>query len=103
MGAQQLMLDFTTIKAMLLDLPNVRRAEKVHVPTGYARHVSKEMAKAEQLLKVVLTPTNALVETYKALVNEGSESEFAKILDLKVPIRILLYSLSIHPHPYLSS
>ncbi|GKD20751.1 hypothetical protein Tco_1222454, partial [Tanacetum coccineum] len=47
---------------------------------GYAKFVSREMSKAESLLKV---------NTYGALIPEGTPSEFQRILELKYPLNYL--------------
>eukprot|EP01113_Clastostelium_recurvatum_P017040 TRINITY_DN1995_c0_g1_i3.p1 TRINITY_DN1995_c0_g1~~TRINITY_DN1995_c0_g1_i3.p1 ORF type:complete len:1025 (-),score=255.52 TRINITY_DN1995_c0_g1_i3:12-3086(-) len=55
------------------------------VKDRYTRMVGREIGKAEALLKVIGSPNEVLVDTYKALVpsNDRSESDFLKILDLK--------------------
>jgi Vacuolar protein sorting-associated protein 53 C-terminus len=98
------MLDFTAIKAMLMDLPNCgivaaeapdsdsdeeenkpskREEERTVVSGRYARHVSRGMGRADLVLKAVLTPADSLVDTYKGLVPDGSDEEFLKIMELK--------------------
>jgi hypothetical protein len=54
-GAQQLMLDFTAIKTILLELPKSGKPDPAPV-TRYSKHVQKEMGKAELLLKVISSP-----------------------------------------------
>jgi hypothetical protein len=82
-GAQQLILDFTSVKALLIDLPNIGKAQPNPVPGRYTRHIQKELGKAELILKVILTPVASILDTYKALIVDGSESDFMKLLDLK--------------------
>jgi len=82
-GAQQLILDFTAIKTLLSELPNAGKMQQTPIPGRYTRHIQKELGKAELILKVILTPVIAIVDTYKALIVEGSESDFQKLLDLK--------------------
>jgi hypothetical protein len=51
----------------------------------FTRHVTKEMGKADKLLKVLLAPHNVLVDTYKSIIGaDGSEADFQKVMDLKV-------------------
>jgi len=82
-GAQQLMLDFASVKAMLNQLPNIGNIDAAPVTGRYTRHIQKEMSKAETILKIVLTPLPSFVETYKAVIPDGSESDFQKIMELK--------------------
>jgi hypothetical protein len=42
------------------------------------------MAKAESILKVILTPPATLVDAYKALIVDGNEADFQRIVELKV-------------------
>lgn len=48
------------------------------------------MAKAELILKLIgSTPQSILVESYKTNIPDGSESDFQKILELKVsPLKL---------------
>jgi 6-phosphogluconolactonase/glucosamine-6-phosphate isomerase/deaminase len=46
--------------------------------------VNKEMAKAENILKVLLSTQETMVDTYKALIKDNSEADFQKLLSLKV-------------------
>jgi hypothetical protein len=93
------MLDFTAIKSLLLELPNITRGGVSSTPipsrftfilkrfltkgNRYTKIVQTNMAKAESILKVILTPQATLVETYKALIADGNEADFQKIVDLK--------------------
>jgi len=52
-------------------------------PNVYKRLVKNMVAKAEIVLKLISSPQDAIVETYKALVPEGSDSDFTRILELK--------------------
>ncbi|XP_073016173.1 vacuolar protein sorting-associated protein 53 A-like [Primulina eburnea] len=80
-GAQQMLLDTQAVKTILLDVPSL--GKKTSVAAGYSKFVSREMSKAEALLKVILSPTDSVADTYCALLPEGSPSEFQRILDLK--------------------
>ncbi|EGC31747.1 hypothetical protein DICPUDRAFT_57519 [Dictyostelium purpureum] len=80
-GAQGILLDITTIKTILLELPNKVKDNRSN--NRYTKLVNKEFSKAENLLKVVGCPTNLLVETYKELFPDGSDQDFQKIMDLK--------------------
>jgi len=89
-GGQQLMIDFGTIKTLLLQIPSTipenssDKSGNARWITRYNKHVTKEMSKAEMLLKIIsLTPKETLVETYKTKIPQANEIEFQKLLDLK--------------------
>ncbi|KAK6144836.1 hypothetical protein DH2020_021656 [Rehmannia glutinosa] len=88
-GAQQvyvlltltMLLDTQAVKTILLDIPNLGKQKSA--AAGYSKFVSREMSKAEALLKVILSPVDSVSDTYCALLPEGTPSEFQRILDLK--------------------
>lgn len=79
-GAQQVLLDATALRAILTGLPNL-----VHTPAPatYIKFVNREMGKVEAMLKVVLAPVDSSVDTYVALVPEGSAEDFRRILEMR--------------------
>ncbi|KAI3995071.1 hypothetical protein MKX01_020843 [Papaver californicum] len=81
-GAQQMLLDTQAVKTILLDIPSLGRTQTTSA-SGYSKFVSREMSKAEALLKVILSPVDSVSDTYKALLPEGTPSEFQRILELK--------------------
>ncbi|XP_077219869.1 membrane trafficking VPS53 family protein isoform X2 [Tasmannia lanceolata] len=81
-GAQQMLLDTQAVKTILLDIPALGR--QTTGAAGYSKFVSREMSKAEALLKVILSPIDSVGDTYRALLPEGTPSEFQRILELKV-------------------
>ncbi|XP_058071622.1 vacuolar protein sorting-associated protein 53 A [Magnolia sinica] len=80
-GAQQMLLDTQAVKTILLDIPALGR--QASGAAGYSKFVSREMSKAEALLKVILSPIDSVGDTYRALLPEGTPSEFQRILELK--------------------
>ncbi|KAG6391062.1 hypothetical protein SASPL_148810 [Salvia splendens] len=80
-GAQQMLLDTQAVKTILLEIPSL--GKQVSAAAGYSKFVSREMSKAEALLKVILSPIDSVADTYCALLPEGTPSEFQRILDLK--------------------
>ncbi|KAL0322399.1 UNVERIFIED_CONTAM: Vacuolar protein sorting-associated protein 53 A [Sesamum calycinum] len=58
--------------------------EATSAAAAYSKFVSREMSKAEALLKVILSPVDSVADTYCALLPEGTPGEFQRILDLKV-------------------
>ncbi|KAH9622612.1 hypothetical protein KSS87_002661 [Heliosperma pusillum] len=80
-GAQQMLLDTQAVKTILLEVPSL--AKQTTGATSYSKFVSREMSKAEALLKVILSPMDSVADTYRALLPEGTPSEFQRILELK--------------------
>ncbi|TVU36117.1 hypothetical protein EJB05_18033, partial [Eragrostis curvula] len=80
-GAQQMLLDTQAVKTILLDIPAL--GKQGTVAASYSKFVSREMSKAEALLKVILSPVDSVANTYRALLPEGTPLEFQRILDLK--------------------
>ncbi|KAJ6835965.1 vacuolar protein sorting-associated protein 53 A [Iris pallida] len=80
-GAQQMLLDTQAVKTILLEIPAL--GKQTTVATSYSKLVSREMSKAEALLKVILSPVDSVGNTYRALLPEGTPLEFQRILDLK--------------------
>nr|GLL23197.1 vacuolar protein sorting-associated protein 53 A isoform X1 [Ipomoea trifida]GMC77247.1 vacuolar protein sorting-associated protein 53 A [Ipomoea batatas] len=80
-GAQQMLLDTQAVKTILLEIPSL--AKQTSGAAGYSKFVSREMSKAEALLKVILSPFDSVADTYCALLPEGTPTEFQRILELK--------------------
>ncbi|XP_043700892.1 vacuolar protein sorting-associated protein 53 A [Telopea speciosissima] len=80
-GAQQMLLDTQAVKTILLDIPALGKQNSG--AAGYSKFVSREMSKAEALLKVILSPIDSVADTYRALLPEGTPLEFQRILELK--------------------
>nr|XP_011467639.1 PREDICTED: vacuolar protein sorting-associated protein 53 A isoform X2 [Fragaria vesca subsp. vesca] len=80
-GAQQMLLDTQAVKTILLDIPSL--GHQTSRAASYAKFVSREMSKAEALLKVILSPIDSVADTYRALLPEGTPMEFQRILELK--------------------
>lgn len=79
-GAQQILLDASAIKALLLGLPASIHAP---VPGTYVKFVNRETSKIEAMLKVILAPVDMSVDTYVALVPQGTAEHFQKILEMR--------------------
>ncbi|EXC35019.1 hypothetical protein L484_017720 [Morus notabilis] len=80
-GAQQMLLDTQAVKTILLEIPSLGR--QTSGAASYSKFVSREMSKAEALLKVILSPIDSVADTYRALLPEGTPMEFQRILELK--------------------
>ncbi|GAQ83207.1 vacuolar protein sorting-associated protein 53 [Klebsormidium nitens] len=81
MGAQQMLLDTHAVKTLLLEVPQL--GGQSSVPASYSKYVTRELGRAEALLKVILAPVEAVADTFRALLADGSASDFQKVLDLK--------------------
>ena len=79
-GTQQLLLDSQAIRVLLLDLPSLAGHS---LPPIFSKNVTQEMNKSETLLKVILSPPEALGATFLALMPSDAAKDFAKVLDLK--------------------
>jgi len=93
-GAEQLLLDMTQVKTVLLSLQsipsssasgeNIQPQSKTELATSrYTKYTKKEMLHVEQLLKVLITPQVGLVHSFKNLLADSSEANFTRIMDLK--------------------
>eukprot|EP00995_Heteronema_vittatum_P007650 NODE_27_length_2570_cov_256.408171_g22_i0.p1 GENE.NODE_27_length_2570_cov_256.408171_g22_i0~~NODE_27_length_2570_cov_256.408171_g22_i0.p1 ORF type:complete len:805 (-),score=211.15 NODE_27_length_2570_cov_256.408171_g22_i0:91-2505(-) len=86
-GCQQLLLDTQCLRGALLDLPNVGNVERFVGSTlsGYSKNVTKELKKAENTLKVLLTPLSDkdLAEQYATLISRPSVPDFVRLMELK--------------------
>ncbi|KAH0894969.1 hypothetical protein HID58_057398, partial [Brassica napus] len=80
-GAQQMLLDTQAMKTILLEIPLLAR--QTSTAASYSKFVSREMSRAEALLKVILSPIDSVADTYRALFPEGTPMEFQRILELK--------------------
>ncbi|KAH0879253.1 hypothetical protein HID58_066647, partial [Brassica napus] len=84
-GAQQMLLDTQAMKTILLEIPSLARqvSSSTSTAASYSKFVSREMSRAEALLKVILSPIDSVADTYRALFPEGTPMEFQRILELK--------------------
>ena len=79
-GAQQLQVDIGTLKQTLIELPTLGQA----TPTAfYTRMVTEELAQAELVMKLVLTPEEMLSAAVEELRGSGANVDLQKILELK--------------------
>mmetsp|Transcript_11216 Transcript_11216/g.23839 ORF Transcript_11216/g.23839 Transcript_11216/m.23839 type:complete len:203 (+) Transcript_11216:154-762(+) len=81
-GMQQLLIDTQAIKDALLVLPSAVNPD-TRPSASFQRLVGLEMGKPEALLKVLLSEPDDMTDTYKRLVANPRESEFAKLLEVK--------------------
>lgn len=79
-GAQQLLLDVSTLRGIVVGLP-----ASVHAATAttFVKFVNREMSKIEAILKVMLSPMESCVDTYIALLPQGSAEDLQKVLQIR--------------------
>lgn len=79
-GAQQLLLDVSTLRGIVVGLP-----ASVHAATAttFVKFVNREMSKIEAVLKVMLSPMESCVDTYIALLPQGSAEDLQKVLQIR--------------------
>ena len=85
MGAQQIRVDVTSLSNFLKNLLNIGdpgRFDEDEV-AGFARKVVQKASRAENMLKVVLSTHDLLIDTYKKLVPDGNVQDLTKIMELK--------------------
>ncbi|MCO5581011.1 hypothetical protein L7F22_034887 [Adiantum nelumboides] len=80
-GAQQMLLDTHAVKTLLLEVPSLGGQNAASA--SYNKFIGLEMGKAEALLKVILLPVESIADTYRALLLEGTVTDFQRLLDLK--------------------
>ncbi|KAF3641225.1 Vacuolar protein sorting-associated protein 53 A [Capsicum annuum] len=76
-----MLLDTQAVKTILLEIPSL--GKQTAGAASYSKFVSREMSKAEALLKVILSPIDSVADTYCALLPEGTLTEFQRLLELK--------------------
>ncbi|KAL0303081.1 UNVERIFIED_CONTAM: Vacuolar protein sorting-associated protein 53 A [Sesamum radiatum] len=69
----KMLLDTQAVKTILLEIPSL--AKQTSAAAAYSKFVSREMSKAEALLKVILSPVDSVADTYCALLPEGPQKD----------------------------
>ncbi|DBA74723.1 TPA: hypothetical protein ACH3X2_009385 [Trebouxia sp. C0005] len=86
-GSQQLLLDTQAIKGLLLELPAAGKSkgeEGQAGPAGFSSWISRELGRAEALLKVVGSRPDTLADNFFTLMPSGTLPDYQRIIDLKV-------------------
>ena len=84
MGTQQLLLDTYGLKTIALKFPTVgAEGDGAVVPPRYTKLVSTELGRTEAALKLVGTPTDRLVQSFKMMWPDGTPTEFQRIMAVK--------------------
>ncbi|RHY24119.1 hypothetical protein DYB32_008965 [Aphanomyces invadans] len=85
-GTQQLLLDVYALKTLFLNLPVMGKEGEVGapvVPARYTKFVTNEIAHVEAVLKLIGTPNDMLVESFKIMWPDGTAENFQSILNMK--------------------
>ncbi|CAH0515125.1 unnamed protein product [Peronospora belbahrii] len=89
-ATQQLLLDVYALKTLFLQLPVLDKSvfpskstSTATVPSRYTKFVTNEIAKVENVLKLIGTPNEMLVESFKIMWPDGSAEDFQSIMSMK--------------------
>uniref|UniRef100_M4BAU0 Uncharacterized protein n=1 Tax=Hyaloperonospora arabidopsidis (strain Emoy2) TaxID=559515 RepID=M4BAU0_HYAAE len=89
-ATQQLLLDVYALKTIFLQLPVLSNdvisplsKSKATVPSRYTKFVINEIAKVESVLKLIGTPREMLVESFKIMWPDGTADDFQGIMNMK--------------------
>ncbi|DBA83910.1 hypothetical protein WJX77_004419 [Trebouxia sp. C0004] len=85
-GSQQLLLDTQAIKGLLLELPAAGKGkgeEGQAGPAGFSSWITRELGRAEALLKVVGSRPDTLADNFFTLMPSGTLPDYQRIIDLK--------------------
>lgn len=90
-ATQQLLLDVYALKTLFLQLPVLHTSDSLSssaassllIPARYTKFVTNEMAKVESVLKLLGTPNEMLVESFKIMWPDGNADDFQSIMNMK--------------------
>ncbi|ETI39943.1 hypothetical protein F443_14530 [Phytophthora nicotianae P1569] len=91
-ATQQLLLDVYALKTLFLQLPVLNNdgfqsssasSSAATIPSRYTKFVTNEMATVENVLKLIGTPNEMLVESFKIMWPEGTAEDFQNIMAVK--------------------
>ncbi|TMW56723.1 hypothetical protein Poli38472_006733 [Pythium oligandrum] len=90
-ATQQLLLDVYALKTLFLQLPIIGNethsssssSSTTMIPARYTKFVTQEMAKVENVLKLIGTPNDMLAESFKIMWPEGTPDDFQSIMNVK--------------------
>ncbi|KAF4315011.1 hypothetical protein BBO99_00009666 [Phytophthora kernoviae] len=91
-ATQQLLLDVYALKTLFLQLPALSSdafassstsASAPVIPLRYTKFVTNEIGKVESVLKLIGTPNEMLVESFKIMWPEGTADDFQSIMNMK--------------------
>ncbi|GLE06751.1 hypothetical protein PINS_up016267 [Pythium insidiosum] len=92
-GTQQLLLDVYALKTLFLQLPVIGQDSHPSsssssspppvIPARYTKFVTQEFSKVESVLKLIGTPNEMLVESFKIMWPDGNAEDFQNIMNVK--------------------
>jgi vacuolar protein sorting-associated protein 53 len=96
-ATQQLLLDVYALKTLFLQLPIIGHEQQQQhhhhhggastpsplIPSRYTKFVTNEIAKVESVLKLIGTPNEMLVESFKIMWPDGNADDFQNIMNVK--------------------
>lgn len=89
-ATQQLLLDVYALKTLFLQLPvigqesgSLSSSSTPLIPARYTKFVTHEFQKVESVLKLIGTPNEMLVESFKIMWPEGNADDFQSIMNMK--------------------
>lgn len=89
MAAQQLLLDTSAAKELMLSIPKLGRDDDSTEETDSRRHstfvklVNQYFSKTEMLIKIIGSPNTSLVSSFKMFWPQGTSEDLQKIMYLK--------------------
>ncbi|TDH67125.1 hypothetical protein CCR75_005336 [Bremia lactucae] len=89
-ATQQLLLDVYALKTLFLQLPvlsqdgnHISSVSTTTITSRYTKFVTNEMATVENVLKLIGTPNDMLVESFKIMLPDGTAEDFQGIMVVK--------------------
>eukprot|EP01080_Neovahlkampfia_damariscottae_P005095 gene5095-8694_t len=79
-GTHQLLYDVEILKKFFLSFTENFEEEQISI---YSKIVNSQASKSESILKVVMSPSDAILDSYKSLVKNKSLEEFTLLLEMK--------------------
>nr|CCA24290.1 vacuolar protein sortingassociated protein 53 putat [Albugo laibachii Nc14] len=87
-ATQQLLLDVCALKSLFLQLPvlvtdSSSFSGSTDVPARFTKFVTQEFGKIEAVLKLIGTPNEMLIESFKIMWPDGSPEDLQAIMNIK--------------------
>eukprot|EP00658_Telonema_sp_P-2_P033829 TRINITY_DN24753_c0_g1_i2.p1 TRINITY_DN24753_c0_g1~~TRINITY_DN24753_c0_g1_i2.p1 ORF type:complete len:346 (+),score=48.31 TRINITY_DN24753_c0_g1_i2:185-1222(+) len=79
-AVQQLLLDTGALRSLLLKVPSMGDATPSNM---FTKFTTRDMCKVEDLLKVLMSDKDSMVEVFLTFVKDGTKEEFQRICGLK--------------------
>ncbi|CCI49679.1 unnamed protein product [Albugo candida] len=87
-ATQQLLLDICALKSLFLQLPILvsdtsTASGSIDVPARFTKFVTQEFGKIEAVLKLIGTPNEMLIESFKIMWPDGTPEDLQAIMNIK--------------------